>query len=52
VADWLALPRSEGDLILRINRALRRCALMPMMRGLNPLCRDSSLRGSRPPEQH
>jgi FkbM family methyltransferase len=42
-ADWLALP-SDGDLIVLINRALRRCALMPMMRGLNPLCHDSSLR--------
>src|SRR4029077_15733052 len=36
--DWVAIPRSEHRLIELINGALRRCGLMPMVRGLNPLC--------------
>lgn len=38
MGDWVAVPTPDHGVRERIDRALRRCALMPMMRGLNPLC--------------
>jgi FkbM family methyltransferase len=41
-ADWVALARTEGALIGQINAALWRCALLPMISGLNPLRKTAS----------
>jgi FkbM family methyltransferase len=43
-ADWVALPRSQGSLIREISAGLCRCALSPMMFGLNPLRKPASAR--------
>jgi FkbM family methyltransferase len=36
-ADWVALPERQSALVSQINAALWKCALLPMVHGLNPL---------------
>ena len=47
-ADWVALPECQGALVRQINTALWKCALLPMVHGLNPLQKPAR-RAAKPP---
>jgi len=38
-ANWLCLPEAQTDMARRCARMIRACALLPCVRGVNPLCR-------------
>ncbi len=38
-ANWLCVPRESPEMAERASRAIRGCALLPCVLGLNPMCR-------------
>jgi len=37
-ANWVCVPKDDSGKVNEINRALWRCGMMPLLRGINPLC--------------